>query len=52
MPRDQILDENDQVIFKIIGHFYDSQMAQWKIPDIMAQDKQQHQKDQSNKAQA
>ncbi|KAM5126068.1 insulin-like growth factor 2 mRNA-binding protein 1 isoform 2-T2 [Callospermophilus lateralis] len=52
VPRDQTPDENDQVIVKIIGHFYASQMAQWKIRDILAQVKQQHQKGQSNQAQA
>ncbi|KAM5257339.1 insulin-like growth factor 2 mRNA-binding protein 1 isoform 2-T2 [Hipposideros larvatus] len=31
VPRDQTPDENDQVIVKIIGHFYASQMAQRKI---------------------
>uniref|UniRef100_A0A2K6EK76 Insulin-like growth factor 2 mRNA-binding protein 1 n=1 Tax=Propithecus coquereli TaxID=379532 RepID=A0A2K6EK76_PROCO len=52
VPRDQTPDENDQVIVKIIGHFYASQMAQRKIRDILAQVKQQHQKGQSNQAQA
>lgn len=52
VPRDQTPDENDQVIVKIIGHFYASQMAQRKIRDILAQVKQQHQKGQSNLAQA
>uniref|UniRef100_A0A8C2LEG6 K Homology domain-containing protein n=1 Tax=Cricetulus griseus TaxID=10029 RepID=A0A8C2LEG6_CRIGR len=52
VPRDQTTDENDQVIVKIIGHFYASQMAQRKIRDILAQVKQQHQKGQSNEAQA
>ncbi|XP_049717113.1 insulin-like growth factor 2 mRNA-binding protein 1 isoform X3 [Elephas maximus indicus] len=51
VPRDQTPDENDQVIVKIIGHFYASQMAQRKIRDILAQVKQQHQKGQSNQAQ-
>uniref|UniRef100_A0A8C5Y564 K Homology domain-containing protein n=1 Tax=Microcebus murinus TaxID=30608 RepID=A0A8C5Y564_MICMU len=41
VPRDQTPDENDQVI-----------MAQRKIRDILAQVKQQHQKGQSNQAQA
>ncbi|XP_004707469.1 insulin-like growth factor 2 mRNA-binding protein 1 [Echinops telfairi] len=52
VPREQTPDENDQVIVKIIGHFYASQMAQRKIRDILAQVKQQHQKGQSNQAQA
>ncbi|XP_059127587.1 insulin-like growth factor 2 mRNA-binding protein 1 [Peromyscus eremicus] len=52
VPRDQTPDENDQVIVKIIGHFYASQMAQRKIRDILAQVKQQHQKGQCNQAQA
>ncbi|XP_040856455.1 insulin-like growth factor 2 mRNA-binding protein 1 isoform X3 [Ochotona curzoniae] len=51
VPRDQTPDENDQVIVKIIGHFYASQMAQRKIRDILAQVKQQHQKGQSHQAQ-
>uniref|UniRef100_A0A8D0UGF8 Insulin-like growth factor 2 mRNA-binding protein 1 n=1 Tax=Sus scrofa TaxID=9823 RepID=A0A8D0UGF8_PIG len=51
VPRDQTPDENDQVIVKIIGHFYASQMAQRKIRDILAQVKQLHQKGQSNQAQ-
>ncbi|XP_027593434.1 insulin-like growth factor 2 mRNA-binding protein 1 isoform X4 [Pipra filicauda] len=52
VPRDQIPDENEQVIVKIIGHFYASQMAQRKIRDILAQVKQQHQKGQSGQTQA
>ncbi|GAB1296708.1 Insulin-like growth factor 2 mRNA-binding protein 1 [Apodemus speciosus] len=52
VPRDQTPDENEQVVVKIIGHFYASQMAQRKIRDILAQVKQQHQKGQSNQAQA
>ncbi|XP_054032872.1 insulin-like growth factor 2 mRNA-binding protein 1 isoform X3 [Dryobates pubescens] len=52
VPRDQTPDENEQVIVKIIGHFYASQMAQRKIRDILAQVKQQHQKGQSGQAQA
>ncbi|XP_062364031.1 insulin-like growth factor 2 mRNA-binding protein 1 [Cinclus cinclus] len=47
VPREQTPDENEQVIVKIIGHFYASQMAQRKIRDILAQVKQQHQKGQS-----
>ncbi|KAF7239699.1 Insulin-like growth factor 2 mRNA-binding protein 1 [Varanus komodoensis] len=52
VPRDQTPDENEQVIVKIIGHFYASQMAQRKIRDILAQVKQQHQKGQNSQAQA
>ncbi|KAH0626765.1 hypothetical protein JD844_001944 [Phrynosoma platyrhinos] len=52
VPRDQTPDENEQVIVKIIGHFYASQMAQRKIRDILAQVKQQHQKGQNSQTQA
>ncbi|XP_061873964.1 insulin-like growth factor 2 mRNA-binding protein 1 isoform X3 [Colius striatus] len=52
VPRDQTPDENEQVIVKIIGHFYASQMAQRKIRDILSQVKQQHQKGQSGQTQA
>ncbi|KAM9520732.1 insulin-like growth factor 2 mRNA-binding protein 1 [Guaruba guarouba] len=52
VPRDQTPDENEQVIVKIIGHFYASQMAQRKIRDILAQVKQQQQKGQSGQTQA
>ncbi|XP_067396997.1 insulin-like growth factor 2 mRNA-binding protein 1 isoform X2 [Emydura macquarii macquarii] len=52
VPRDQTPDENEQVIVKIIGHFYASQMAQRKIRDILSQVKQQHQKGQSGQIQA
>ncbi|XP_044096733.1 LOW QUALITY PROTEIN: insulin-like growth factor 2 mRNA-binding protein 1 [Neovison vison] len=52
VPRDQTPDENDQVVVKIIGHFYASQMAQRKIRDILAQVKHLHHKGQSNQAQA
>uniref|UniRef100_K7FC16 Insulin like growth factor 2 mRNA binding protein 1 n=1 Tax=Pelodiscus sinensis TaxID=13735 RepID=K7FC16_PELSI len=52
VPRDQTPDENEQVIVKIIGHFYASQMAQRKIRDILAQVKQQHQKGQGGQTQA
>ncbi|XP_009076358.1 PREDICTED: insulin-like growth factor 2 mRNA-binding protein 1 isoform X3 [Acanthisitta chloris] len=52
VPRDQTPDENEQVIVKIIGHFYASQMAQRKIRDILAQMKPQHQKGQSSQTQA
>ncbi|KAL4659872.1 insulin-like growth factor 2 mRNA-binding protein 1 [Arapaima gigas] len=41
VPREQTPDENDQVIVKIIGHFYASQLAQRKIRDILMQVKQQ-----------
>uniref|UniRef100_A0A667WA76 Insulin-like growth factor 2 mRNA binding protein 1 n=1 Tax=Myripristis murdjan TaxID=586833 RepID=A0A667WA76_9TELE len=41
VPREQTPDENDQVIVKIIGHFYASQLAQRKIRDILTQVKQQ-----------
>uniref|UniRef100_A0A8C9R2F3 Insulin-like growth factor 2 mRNA binding protein 1 n=1 Tax=Scleropages formosus TaxID=113540 RepID=A0A8C9R2F3_SCLFO len=44
VPREQTPDENDQVIVKIIGHFYASQLAQRKIRDILAQVRQQQQK--------
>uniref|UniRef100_A0A8C7RKY8 Insulin-like growth factor 2 mRNA binding protein 1 n=1 Tax=Oncorhynchus mykiss TaxID=8022 RepID=A0A8C7RKY8_ONCMY len=38
VPREQTPDENDQVIVKIIGHFY---LAQRKIRDILTQVRQQ-----------
>uniref|UniRef100_A0A9J7ZG80 Insulin-like growth factor 2 mRNA binding protein 1 n=1 Tax=Cyprinus carpio carpio TaxID=630221 RepID=A0A9J7ZG80_CYPCA len=41
VPREQTPDEHDQVIVKIIGHFYASQLAQRKIRDILTQVKQQ-----------
>uniref|UniRef100_A0A8C7NRQ1 Insulin-like growth factor 2 mRNA binding protein 1 n=1 Tax=Oncorhynchus mykiss TaxID=8022 RepID=A0A8C7NRQ1_ONCMY len=41
VPREQTPDENDQVIVKIIGHFYASQLAQRKIRDILTQVRQQ-----------
>ncbi|XP_028675051.1 LOW QUALITY PROTEIN: insulin-like growth factor 2 mRNA-binding protein 1 [Erpetoichthys calabaricus] len=44
VPREQTPDENDQVIVKIIGHFYASQLAQRRIRDILTQVKQQQQK--------
>ncbi|XP_061080337.1 insulin-like growth factor 2 mRNA-binding protein 1 isoform X1 [Conger conger] len=44
VPREQTPDENDQVIVKITGHFYASQLAQRKIRDILTQVKQQQQK--------
>uniref|UniRef100_A0AAR2M3X0 RRM domain-containing protein n=1 Tax=Pygocentrus nattereri TaxID=42514 RepID=A0AAR2M3X0_PYGNA len=37
VPRDQTPDENDQVVVKITGHFYASQMAQRKIQEILSQ---------------
>uniref|UniRef100_A0A4W3JMC5 Insulin-like growth factor 2 mRNA binding protein 3 n=1 Tax=Callorhinchus milii TaxID=7868 RepID=A0A4W3JMC5_CALMI len=43
VPRDQIPDENDQVIVKITGHFFASQLAQRKIQEILAQVKRQQQ---------
>ncbi|XP_032934942.1 insulin-like growth factor 2 mRNA-binding protein 1 isoform X2 [Catharus ustulatus] len=52
VPREQTPDENEQVIVKIIGHFYASQMAQRKIRDILAQVKQQHQKGPSGQSQS
>ncbi|XP_067859561.1 insulin-like growth factor 2 mRNA-binding protein 3 isoform X1 [Heptranchias perlo] len=44
VPRDQTPDENDQVIVKITGHFFASQLAQRKIQEILAQVKRQQQK--------
>ncbi|RXM34765.1 Insulin-like growth factor 2 mRNA-binding protein 1 [Acipenser ruthenus] len=41
VPREQTPDENEQVIVKIIGHFYASQLAQRKIRDILTLVKQQ-----------
>ncbi|XP_041102256.1 insulin-like growth factor 2 mRNA-binding protein 3 isoform X1 [Polyodon spathula] len=43
VPRDQTPDENDEVIVKITGHFYASQLAQRKIQEILAQVKRQEQ---------
>ncbi|XP_049926207.1 insulin-like growth factor 2 mRNA-binding protein 1 isoform X2 [Epinephelus moara] len=40
VPREQTPDENDQVIVKINGHFYASQLAQRKIRDILTQVRQ------------
>ncbi|XP_019959234.1 insulin-like growth factor 2 mRNA-binding protein 1 isoform X2 [Paralichthys olivaceus] len=40
VPREQTPDENDQVLVKINGHFYASQLAQRKIRDILTQVKQ------------
>ncbi|XP_035248641.1 insulin-like growth factor 2 mRNA-binding protein 3 isoform X2 [Anguilla anguilla] len=44
VPRDQTPDENDQVIVKITGHFYASQLAQRKIQEILSQVQRQQQK--------
>ncbi|XP_059800912.1 insulin-like growth factor 2 mRNA-binding protein 3 [Hemitrygon akajei] len=43
VPRDQMPDENDQVIVKITGHFFASQLAQRKIQEILSQVKRQQQ---------
>lgn len=43
VPRDQTPDENDQVIVKITGHFYASQLAQRKIQEILWQVQRQQQ---------
>ncbi|XP_043931887.1 insulin-like growth factor 2 mRNA-binding protein 2 isoform X3 [Protopterus annectens] len=50
VPRDQIPDENNEVIVKIIGHFFASQTAQRKIREIVQQVKQQEQKQQQGAA--
>ncbi|XP_076966637.1 insulin-like growth factor 2 mRNA-binding protein 1 isoform X4 [Callospermophilus lateralis] len=52
VPRDQTPDENDQVVLIPLACLFLLQMAQRKIRDILAQVKQQHQKGQSNQAQA
>lgn len=44
VPRDQTPDENEEVIVRIIGHFFASQTAQRKIREIVQQVKQQAQK--------
>ncbi|KAI5087241.1 insulin-like growth factor 2 mRNA-binding protein 3 isoform X1, partial [Silurus meridionalis] len=44
VPRDQIPDENDQVVVKISGHFYASQLAQRKIQEILSQVRRQQPK--------
>ncbi|XP_037764517.1 insulin-like growth factor 2 mRNA-binding protein 2 isoform X2 [Caretta caretta] len=44
VPRDQTPDENEEVVVKIIGHFFASQTAQRKIREIVQQVKQQEQK--------
>ncbi|XP_063022720.1 insulin-like growth factor 2 mRNA-binding protein 2 isoform X1 [Melospiza melodia melodia] len=41
VPRDQTPDENEEVVVKIIGHFFASQTAQRKIREIVQQVKQQ-----------
>ncbi|XP_067892292.1 insulin-like growth factor 2 mRNA-binding protein 2a isoform X3 [Heterodontus francisci] len=47
VPRDQTPDDNDEVIVKIVGHFFASQTAQRKIREIVQQVKQQEQKQQA-----
>ncbi|XP_051006710.1 insulin-like growth factor 2 mRNA-binding protein 2 [Acomys russatus] len=44
VPRDQTPDENEEVIVRIIGHFFASQTAQRKIREIVQQAKQQESK--------
>ncbi|XP_054101418.1 insulin-like growth factor 2 mRNA-binding protein 2 isoform X3 [Callithrix jacchus] len=44
VPRDQTPDENEEVIVRIIGHFFASQTAQRKIREIVQQVKHQEQK--------
>uniref|UniRef100_UPI003AAD3D78 insulin-like growth factor 2 mRNA-binding protein 3 isoform X6 n=1 Tax=Centroberyx gerrardi TaxID=166262 RepID=UPI003AAD3D78 len=43
VPREQTPDENDQVVVKISGHFYASQLAQRKIQEILSQVRRQQQ---------
>ncbi|XP_067111664.1 insulin-like growth factor 2 mRNA-binding protein 3 isoform X9 [Osmerus mordax] len=43
VPREQTPDENDQVVVKITGHFYASQLAQRKIQEILCQVRRQQQ---------
>ncbi|XP_072115836.1 insulin-like growth factor 2 mRNA-binding protein 2 [Mobula birostris] len=43
VPRDQTPDSNDEVIVKIVGHFFASQTAQRKIREIVQQVKQKAQ---------
>ncbi|KAM9308674.1 insulin-like growth factor 2 mRNA-binding protein 3 isoform 3-T3 [Gastrophryne carolinensis] len=50
VPRDQTPDENDQVVVKITGHFYASQLAQRKIQEILAQVRRQQQQQQQKTA--
>ncbi|XP_048455258.1 insulin-like growth factor 2 mRNA-binding protein 2a isoform X4 [Rhincodon typus] len=47
VPRDQTPDDNDEVIVKIIGHFFASQTAQRKIREIVQKAKHQEQKQQA-----
>ncbi|XP_048170155.1 insulin-like growth factor 2 mRNA-binding protein 2 isoform X2 [Corvus hawaiiensis] len=44
VPRDQTPDKNEEVVVKIIGHFFASQTAQRKIREIVQQVKQQEHK--------
>ncbi|XP_032802348.1 insulin-like growth factor 2 mRNA-binding protein 3 isoform X2 [Petromyzon marinus] len=44
VPRDQAPDDDDQVVVKIIGHFFASQTAQRKIREILQQFRQQQQR--------
>ncbi|XP_029462340.1 insulin-like growth factor 2 mRNA-binding protein 2 isoform X2 [Rhinatrema bivittatum] len=44
VPREQTPDENEEVIVKILGHFFASQTAQRKIREIIQQVKQQEHK--------
>ncbi|XP_045152350.1 insulin-like growth factor 2 mRNA-binding protein 2 [Echinops telfairi] len=44
VPREQTPDENEEVIVRIIGHFFASQTAQRKIREIVQQVRQQEQK--------
>lgn len=44
VPREQTPDENDQVVVKITGHFYASQLAQRKIQEILCQVRRQQPK--------
>ncbi|XP_056154452.1 insulin-like growth factor 2 mRNA-binding protein 3 isoform X2 [Lampris incognitus] len=43
VPREQTPDEQDQVVVKISGHFYASQLAQRKIQEILSQVRRQQQ---------
>lgn len=43
VPREQTPDENDQVVVKISGHFYASQVAQRRIQEILSQVRRQQQ---------
>ena len=44
VPRDQTPDENEEMIVRIIGHFFASPTAQHKIRETVQQVKQQEQK--------